>query len=146
MFSVPLVTMFPQNCKFVKCWPAAKKGKMILLIRTANPARIKRGMIVAKASRRDLKCTSFPTLAEKSENLSNIFFPFDLFAELSILIHLLLLQFCSIRLDYFLKPVITFFWNSFQIKDFVIRTININNTISFIDVPFRTWDINKPPT
>jgi len=52
---VPSVIAFPQYCTETSASPARNSGNTTLLIRTAIPARMKTGVIVANASRSDLR-------------------------------------------------------------------------------------------
>ncbi|SAG34983.1 Uncharacterised protein [Enterobacter hormaechei] len=70
MFSVPLMIASPHTLNCVSVSPSKIQGNTTLFTSTARPARMKIGITVAKASRRERRCTWFARRAENSTNLS----------------------------------------------------------------------------
>ena len=70
MLSVPFTISVPQYCAFVNASPDRIHKKIVLFTRTARPARMYSGMIVANASLKDLRWISFPIFDAIMVNLS----------------------------------------------------------------------------
>ena len=73
MFKVPFTIRVPQYCAPARVSPDSTHWNTVLLIKTARPARMYNGMIVAKASRRDRRWISFPSFEANMVNFSTTF-------------------------------------------------------------------------